>query len=494
MCAGPMVRTRWSALAATYAALSVAGCLDEPVAPGPAPTLLVLSGAGLTDTIGAQLGDPLVVQALDASGAPIAGLPLDLAAETIDGRATLLVRESSGAAPVPALDLVTGADGSASVFVALGERAGPARLLVTHPPTGATETATFAVLPGGAVSIQLSPPDTVITNGTPLRPRRYVYDRAGNEVARPLTYTVTGTLAVVDGMAVGSGVGSGTATASIDGQTAQVNVTVVPPGRVVIGGWARTGLRAAQLDGTSVVSRDVPGAVLLIDDAPSGTDVAFAFRRVVRGTIGGPYQRVTSPSIDAFVRFERWPRYSGDGAWIYFEADLGSHSEIWRARPDGGFTEPVTSYGITTPVGPDTFDGDRYPAVSHAGDRISFSSDAGRGADTPTLRVRHLATGTPVTIGVPALSSRWSPDDAWIAFVTPDQELMRVRPDGTEVSALTATPFAEGFDWSPDGQYIVGLTPDGAPQLLVVATGQIVSLAYLGAGLTESIAWYDDPD
>jgi hypothetical protein len=50
--------------------------------------------------------------------------------------------------------------------------------------------------------------------------------------------------------------------------------------------------------------------------------------------------------------------------------------------------------------------------------------------------------------------------------------------------------FGNGFDWSPDGAYLIGTTPQGDPQLLVLATGVLLPLSL---GRLASMAWYDDP-
>lgn len=55
-------------------------------------------------------------------------------------------------------------------------------------------------------------------------------------------------------------------------------------------------------------------------------------------------------------------------------------------------------------------------------------------------------------------SFRWSPEDEWIIFVAPqngNQEIFRVRPDGSELRNLTQFPTNDTRPaWSPDGEWI----------------------------------------
>ena len=304
--------------------------------------------------------------------------------------------------------------------------------------------------------------------------------------------SVSGSLMVSSGRVYGDGIGTGTATATLDGQSASVDITVVPDGRVVVGGFARTGLKSSRLDGTQAVVRDVPGAVLWVDAAPQGRGVAFSFEYVVAGdSVAGPYNRLTPATPDPALTYERWPRYSDDGTWVYYEAVRGTRTEIWRTRLTGTSAEQVTAGAP-----PGLVDvGDRYPAISHAGTRLSYSADRSEASDVGTLEVVDVRTGAVTIIAEPALGSRWSPDDAWIAFVTPDYELRRVRPDGSDLETLTPVAFGEGFDWSPDGAYILGVSPDGDPQLLEIASGLVLELPHLGRGqvaTVSSISWYDN--
>ncbi len=475
------------------AGVGLSGCLaDDPVAPGPVPALAFLTGSTGTDTIGAPLAQPVVVEALDSVGAALVGIPLEFEPEPIAGDPGLLLADSPSGLFRESAQVQTDGEGRATAYVTLGDRSGLATLRVTHAPSGASVQTTYNALPGKAVSIQLSPKDTVITDGTAFSPRRYVYDRGGNEVTRPLQYSVAGSLAVSAGTVFGDGVGTGTATAMLDGQSASVDITVVPDGHVVVGGFARTGLKVSRVDGTQGVLRDVPGAVLWVDAAPQGRGMAFSFEFVVAGdNVTGPYDRITPATLDPTLRYERWPRYSDDGTWVYYEAIRGLRTEIWRTRLSGNTAEPVTA---GAPLGLVNV-GDRYPAISHGGNRLSYSADRSEISDIGTLEVLDIRSGAVTPIGEPALGSRWSPDDAWIAFVTPDYELKRVRPDGSDLETLTPVQFGEGFDWSPDGNYILGVSPDGDPRLLDLGSGTVLELPHLGRGQTtsiSSISWYDN--
>jgi Tol biopolymer transport system component len=64
--------------------------------------------------------------------------------------------------------------------------------------------------------------------------------------------------------------------------------------------------------------------------------------------------------------------------------------------------------------------------------------------------------------GLPALFPVWSPAGDWIAFVTQDEVLYVVHPDGSDLRQLSSE-VQDGIppSWSPDGQRIAFITSHG---------------------------------
>jgi TolB protein len=102
------------------------------------------------------------------------------------------------------------------------------------------------------------------------------------------------------------------------------------------------------------------------------------------------------------------------------------------------------------------------PAWSPNGDRLVFHRwlDGDSQADLMTVRVdgtgeRNLTRSPGIVDGYPV----WSPDGREIVFMRDDSgfesDIATIRPDGSHLRALTATPTDEEHpDWSPDGKRI----------------------------------------
>lgn len=143
------------------------------------------------------------------------------------------------------------------------------------------------------------------------------------------------------------------------------------------------------------------------------------------------------------------PGFPGRIAW---HSDRSGDLEIWAMNADGTDPQQLT----------DSEGRDIEPDWSPDGQSIAFSS--GRDAESDIQLYLMDADGgnqRRVMDFVPAdqLGARWSPDGEWIAFFTNVDgmlEIYKVRPDGTELTRLTADA-SNNFmpDWSPDGARII---------------------------------------
>jgi PKD repeat protein len=138
--------------------------------PAGVPRLRVTSGDGQQGVIGTTLAQPLVLQALDGAGAPVAGRTVAFQVRGNNG--------SVGGAGRVAV-VTTDASGLASVSFTLGMRAGPATQIVTAAAAGFAGPATFTegALPGPAALLVVDSGDQQV-------------GVAGQQLPRPLVAVV----------------------------------------------------------------------------------------------------------------------------------------------------------------------------------------------------------------------------------------------------------------------------------------------------------------
>ncbi len=113
------------------------------------------------------------------------------------------------------------------------------------------------------------------------------------------------------------------------------------------------------------------------------------------------------------------------------------------------------------------------------------------------IRIIDVATGTLKPVGVNGVYPSWSPNGAYVAYLSAsDGTLMVMNPDGSNRRAIVSLGQAYGqrfarqsIAWSPDSRWLVlnggpdGNTYDGAVEgtylvLVRVTTGQVVPLLY----------------
>ena len=159
-----------------------------------------------------------------------------------------------------------------------------------------------------------------------------------------------------------------------------------------------------------------------------------------------------SPANDDF------PSWSADGRMIAFwstrtgPGNPTGDQEIFVMNADGSGLRQVTYNTVD----------DGGPGWSPDGDRLVFHRwlDDDSQADLMTVRVN--GTGERNLTRSPGILDRypvWSPDGREILFMRDDSglenDIATIRPDGSHLRALTATPTdEEGLDWSPDGKRI----------------------------------------
>lgn len=260
-------------------------------------------------------------------------------------------------------------------------------------------------------------------------------------------------------------------------------LSVLPAGRIAYSASGIRNIVTVRLDGTD--RRDIVWTVTCcgsLDTWPAGESVLYD------GYPDGIYLNApggTETAID--VSDARSPRINVTADWIYFYDYRG----IWRIRPDGTQLESV----VFNPQ----FVLHRWPSTDPVGNRIAYAryQDDLPADARDDLIVLDLDTQTTTSLGVLAHDSRWSPDGQWIAYRTILGELRLIRPDGTDdqrvfgPGALLAEDGFDwdGFDWSPDGRFIVAIV-DEKPRVIELATGLELPLPIPSARF---ISWYANP-
>ncbi len=440
------MRARILRLAAICAS---AACGKDATTPPPAgtPTLEIVAGAEVADTIGVIPAQPLVVRLRNPA----------LAGETVNFDvgpsgcpwsgycAHVLLAGPTGTTLADAWSTETDAGGEISTRVRLGDVAGPGIVIVSVPRYGLVDTVRYTALPGATAYLTLGVRDTVVEAGTTFRVRAGVTDRAGNLRPDPIAYEAASPGLQVDATgnvtAVDPGVAYVRVRATIGGatRTDSAGVTIVPAGRfAIVGSFGSLRLQRLTGDTGRII---VSGDALEPDWSPDGERIAYANGQgiFVSDTLGHA-TALPAPGTGG----PAWPRFSADGQWIYFQANtFQSSGPLYRIHPDGSGLQPLLRSDSVALEG-------GTPAPAPDGSRVAFATGG-------EVHVLTLATGQVATIysGNSVSLVTWSPDGQWIACVD-GGGLHLLHPDGSGLRspALTVT-ITHDLVWSPDSRWLI---------------------------------------
>lgn len=461
-------------------AIGVAACSSGSSSTAPRG-LAIVSGAGLTDSVLSVLPQPLVVQ-LHGSG--VAGQPIrfQTTADKYGRSSTILQATDTTSVPFGTPNLspmqvvdTTDVDGKAMVYVRLNEDAETARIIVSAPTFGITDTVSETATPGAPATL-INQRDTAVSVGSTDSLHAYVADSYGNpRLGDAVTFsvvsgpvTISGT--TVTGTALGLAVVSATAHAWTPSLT---NISVVPQGTLAFG--THNGqLVVSNLDGSQARAFPVAG-IGNVRWAPDGKSVAY--------DEGGPFSvgsaavhvvnisDGTTTTIDSSAIGHYWPQFSRDGTWLYWteiqSLTVGYASVLWRAHPDGTMKDsiPMTDSSWTSSPSPD-------------GSQVVYSLLAYDG-----LRIITLANGTETTLPVQAYAPRWAPSGTQIAYLAISSgaggPIDIINADGTGNTVIKSAQYDFGVDWSPDGQWLISQNDQTTQfDLINVTTGMTLPLPY----------------
>jgi Bacterial Ig-like domain (group 2)/WD40-like Beta Propeller Repeat len=455
------------------AGLCLGGCGDGGGEPGQGQ-IRIVSGLAQTDTTGAVLEDPLVVEVHGQGGSPAEGVTVRFG-PAVCLPACALPFSTELDRVVPELEVATDARGRASTRVYLSYPAGEAGVPIEVQSLDLTDTARFHIEPGNPVGLLIHVSDTAVYAGASYDLRAALVDQwlsARPEVVSYVAETPTVATVSASGTLKAEAIGRGTVTATAGGFTAVAQVSVVPEGTVALGEFAvPSHIYVVNLDGTGRRLLAETGALYGGASTwdPDGQTIVYHFTN----NLGTHLRRIPFsggadvPLLTGALPFEEsaFPEFSADGDWVYFHGYTSSSvgGEIWRSHADGTALERVGPQGGVESA-------DVFPTPSPDGTRVAFFSNRGH-PERMTLRILTLAGSSETELDIDGTQPRWSPLGDWIALhrrVLGQDAVWVVRPDGTEarrVSPAGARFFDFGLSWSPDGQWLIAIAEIG-PVLL----------------------------
>jgi WD40-like Beta Propeller Repeat len=477
------------AVASLGIALVISCGREAPTGPGEPLTLRILSGDGISDTVGAPLGQELVIEVRGPNGVVRGALVQFQALAATDPARQ---HESTILMSVPVTDNLsslvesaTDANGQARVDVKLGSVPGQARVVVRAPSLSLADTATYTVLPGAPAIVRVGLRDTLVYSGAKYQLHATSADRFDNPRPGDVFTYVAGPSYVVSvspsGEVTAGDGGRGWIAVNVNaGSHADTSrISVIPPATIAVEMPVVGGLTIATLDldgsHTSPLSTIIGNNIQLYPRfSPSGARILYTAGDPTAGDAQLFLFDVNANTSRALVSASAglvstsWGWFSPDEQWVYFSArHAGELNGIYRAHLDGS--------GVSVVVPPD-------PGL-----------DAWRGALSPDgkklvyvvgdrIRVLDLSSGVVSPTNVVGTHPHFSPDGQSIAYTSGgfSGHLFLMHADGTQsrmLAPLHQYADSEGFDFTNDGRWIV---IKGHPFLEVVSVTneQVVTLDY----------------
>lgn len=485
--------------------LLLANCGDGPTGPSK-PGVRAVAGAGVTDTIDAQLSQALVVEVRGQDGALASGVTVrfepDVTADPFGVYDEPSVRVCTPYAPDCAgLGLVateiTDAHGRAQVPIRMGIFAGRGVVRLVVPDLGLADSATFTKTPGAPAAVRAVGANPQVNIGGTATLGGRVVDRYGNaRTEKTILSAGPGSAITLDpstGTVTGREMGNQWVLMRYNALVDSGRVRVVPPGRLLVWAAGEGVVRLVNLDGSS--ERTIMSNLALGDDAFPQFDPT---RQRITVHVGsehygrpnilvvidttGASRRDIGPAIGFTTILAT--RSLADGTVLVVATRssdlLQPDFSLWRVATDNTITFVVALPGLG-----------RLPHggadVSHDGTRVAYISSSSSPND---LRLLDVASGSTTVLDSDASSPRWSAQDDRIVYLsTPTSSFNGGGGPATVINTngsgrrMLGAYFSPGMSWSPDGIYVVGRASDETLRLVRVSDGTAVDLRFLAGSV-----------
>jgi hypothetical protein len=487
------VSNRLAGIAIAAGLVLAAGCSHDTTSPHSGVYLSVFSGGNQSDTIGATLPSPLVLQVAGTS--TVAGQLVLIAVNGPTGASGVKDTVCYAQVTTPGVSVRPGctyrltADttGQVAVAMTLFDKAARVSIVATvvnvnNQPLGSQTTIPLTITPGVATGIATET-DTSLYPGAMISVSASVRDRAGNSIPATLSFgPAFGPITFSNPHITANAIGRGGVVVTGDGFTDTAYVSVVPTGTIAFTSQnlAYPGIAIMNLDGSHYHVIDDTVGVVFPSWSPDGARIAFQYsvfpsaRIAVIDTTGKQWfadtMTFTQPGEGEFD-----PIYSRDGQWLYFTNANDATAQIWRVGADSA----PTALPNQSPAW------DYQPTPSPDGTQLAYVS-AFEGEVAATLKILNVSTGAVTNTGALAYRPAWAPTGQSIAFsaAAPYSDvgpLHVIQSDGSNEHVVGPSNgnYYFGIDWSPDAQWIVAVDFRTTHiNLINVASGLVLPLGF----------------
>jgi hypothetical protein len=475
---------------ASLIAMAACGGDSTPSLPGtqqPAgPSIKVVSGDKITDTVQAFIATPLVFEVRDSTG------QLAVRRHVSFQASVALVSSRADQFTFLGTTLLDSTDvsGRVTIYVRFWTTPGAMTVAAKVGALNVVDTARYTVLPGAATKLDMTPDDTALYAQNGFNVRAVVRDRLDNVRNDPIAFTA-GPLAVSvtsAGRVTAGDIGRVFVAAKAGSLVDTTWVSIVPRGTVAgffdCGVGKLTGLGVMELDGSGGRIIGTPNGVYDYPISPSwspdGRKIAYSTGSHVHVTdMSGADRRLTTLSTPSI---EMIPRFSVDGNWIWYSAgDNWPKVDLWRARADLSGTPQRVGPGVQPTSGYNLY----WQPIAYPDGLVAFL-DGGY-----EMLLYDSTTSSLPFIKTSVHGARYSVLRDQIAFVetTGSGTVNVMNRDGT--GSRVISPKGRSYyevtstDWSPDGQWILASADDS--ELINYSTGLVLPLRFSCAA--KFMAW-----